>query len=216
MTVQSSHEAVSALLPWYANSTLTAEESAVVKQHLESCAQCAEELQLFYAVGVVMTEAADNAPPVTASLAKTFSAIDDLEKRPQEGRRGFAAWFDALWNPPAPLARLVFAGQLAAILLLGVLLMLPAPEQPFNTLSGTGAGAVSGTRLTMMFSPGVTEEAMRRALLEVDARIVAGPSALGVYVVEVPIKPEQDSKIEAVIARLRLNAKTVRFVEREP
>jgi hypothetical protein len=88
-------------------------------------------------------------------------------------------------------------------------------ERPFTTLSGP-PGATSGVRLTIMFQPSVTEEAMRQALLDIEGNVVSGPSALGVYIVQIPATPDDDRAIQALIDKLRSHANVVRFVEREP
>jgi hypothetical protein len=57
---------------------------------------------------------------------------------------------------------------------------------------------------------------MRKLLLDTEATIVSGPSAQGVYVVELSGKPVNDPAVDAVIDTLRKKTDAVRFVEREP
>jgi hypothetical protein len=66
-----------------------------------------------------------------------------------------------------------------------------------------------------MFHATVTEEAMRQTLLSVGGRIVSGPSALGVYIVQIPAR-DDDRDVQAIVDTLRSNTNVVRFVEREP
>jgi hypothetical protein len=219
MTLQSSHDTVSELLPWYANATLSPEESAVVEQHLESCIHCRQELRVLREMAATMSDDAENAPPVESSLAKTLSAIDALqreENRPP-ARFNLFRWLSSLWSGAVPPVRLVLAAQLGAILLLGVLLILSRQHEPsFTTLSGGSDPTARGARLTLIFSPNITEDTMRKLLLDTEATIVSGPSAQGVYVVELSGKPVNDPAVDAVIDTLRKKTDAVRFVEREP
>jgi hypothetical protein len=114
------------------------------------------------------------------------------------------------------MARTLLAAQLALIVALAVAISLNRrADQTFTTASG-GAGETAGVRLTVMFAPTATEEAIRTALQNVDAGIVSGPSAAGVYVVQLRGRAEDDPAVDQAIQTLRSESPVVRFVEREP
>jgi putative zinc finger protein len=212
MKLETSHDTVMELLPWYVNATLSPAERTVVEKHLETCADCREELQSLSQVSAVISEGVEATPSVDASLARTFAAIDELERaKLSTKKRGLVGWLSALWTPSVPLARVAFATQLALILLMGIYLVLP--RDPYSTLSPPGSREV---HLDVTFAPTVTEEVMRRVILEVDGKIVSGPSVLGVYVIELSGVKDDDPKVDAVIDKLQKNAEAVRFVARQP
>jgi hypothetical protein len=67
-----------------------------------------------------------------------------------------------------------------------------------------------------MFQPGVANDVIQRTLSEVGGTVISGPSAQGVYVVELRRRSDNDTEIQGVLERLRSNAAVVRFAEREP
>jgi hypothetical protein len=218
MTRESSHDTVYELLPWYANQTLPTEECALVEQHVARCTHCMQELQHLYDIGAAMKEADVAAPPVNASLERTLSAIDnwDTNRRPGIWHR-LISWFHALWTPSIPMARVVFAAQLAIIFAFAALLIVPRlTEKSFNTLSGKGAAGNGGPLLNVIFEPNTTEQTIRQSLVDSGATIVSGPSALGVYVVELSGRKDNDPDVETQILKLRNKTGVVRFVERQP
>lgn len=218
MTRESSHETVFVLLPWYANQTLTTDECSLVEQHLTRCANCTQELQHLYDIGAAMKVADQTAPSVSSALDRTFQSIDAWENRRQQGFwRRVLAWFQTFWSPSVPMARLVFATQLAIILVFaGILVMPRMSNKAYTTLSGGGALGAGGPRLNILFEPQTTEGAMRQVLLESNVTIISGPSALGVYVVELSGRKDNDPAVDMEIERLRAKTGVVRFVERQP
>lgn len=216
MTAELSHDAVNELLPWYVNATLSPHERVVVERHLATCDACTRDVHSLSQVSSALGELTPT-PSVVSSLARTMAAVDGLE-RSQGGERGWwlSSWFQAFWNPSIPLARAALATQLAMILILiGLIASARMREQSFTTLSGPGAQS-GGARLTVIFEPSISEEALRTALLEIGGHVVSGPSAAGVYIVELPGGADDDSAVEAVITKLRGNRAVIRFVEREP
>ena len=218
MTRDSSHDTVHELLPWYANQTLPRDESALVEQHLSRCTQCMQELQHLYGVVAALKETDAAAPPVMESFDRTLAAIDDWEQTRQRGLSyRLTAWFRGLWTPSVPMARIVFAAQFAIILLMVGMILLPRWNRPsYSTLSSGDSGAAAGTKLSVVFEPTVTEATMRQLLMDVGGTVVSGPSAQGVYVIQLTGVTDTDPRVETAIAKLRSNATAVQFVERQP
>lgn len=95
------------------------------------------------------------------------------------------------FSVPVGLAATVLLTQTAMI---GALLSRP-PAASLAPLSASSAGS---TLLQITFKPQATEIQIRALLTSVQGSLVAGPGALGVYIVRVP-----DGQSAAVLARLR-------------
>ena len=149
-------------------------------------------------------------PPVPDALAETFARIDAHEQASSTGLLARVAE----WLRPAPV-RWALAAQMAVILALGGALLFRAPAPAdYVTLSGSTATS-DGVRLTVMLEPEATESAIRGALQEIDGTFVSGPSASGVYIVQIPVASDDEAAVDAAIERLQFSS-VVRFVEREP
>lgn len=168
---------VSELLPWYANGTLPAAQRSEVDRHLGACERCRAELAWITRLGADI-KAATPAPAGDLGLGRFLERIAPESnvlplRRPQRPR----------WMVPAlALAASVLVAQAVVI---GVL--LHDRQQTLHPLGG--APLARGTLLQVTFVPDATEMQIRTLLARVDARIVEGPGALGVYTVSVP--PEQ-------------------------
>ena len=221
------HRQVGELLPWYVNGTLGEREHGKVEDHLAGCPACQAEERACRRMAAATLAAAEAAPsPHPAQLGRLLDRIE-AEERAGGGR--LALLGAQLGAAPRPL-RLALLAQAAVIVLLAGLgawkMRAPAvvagaagPEgaATYRTLSdpvAPAAGspqAAGGARLRLMFSPGATEREIRALLLGVHGEIVAGPSPVGAYTVEVPARGEPAG---AVLARLRSEAQVV-FAEPE-
>jgi hypothetical protein len=163
-----------------------------------------------------MVEQEVNVPDTEATLAKTLQAVDKWEKaKTPAAAWSLANWLKAIWNPSMPVARLVFAAQLALIVLLAAIALVPRRVGPeYQTTSGhvTTRG---GTQLTISFNPNSALEQVNTVLNLVGATVVSGPSAQGMYVIELPIAAEKQEEVQAAIKKLR-SSEAVRFVELQP
>jgi hypothetical protein len=210
------HQRVWDLLPWYANETLPDAERRTVEAHLADCARCREEIVACQSLGEAIRRTEEPVPAVhPARLARLMERID------AEERSGGRGWQRALLTPwrglaallrmTPPLARGALVAQLVFLVALSGLLVRwsslpeePAPAAPaYQTLSeSVPAPATPETtaRLRLVFAKGTTEREVRDLLLGIRGQIVAGPSALGVYTVEVPAGPDP---LDKVLAHLR-------------
>lgn len=117
-------------------------------------------------------------------------------------------WFGTLGLRPPALALsaaivlIVQAGVIAALLI-----QAPAQQMPLNgTVAASSADQVL---LTVAFKPEATEQALRQVLAAVQAQIVGGPSALGLYTVAVP-----GARADGAVAQLRDAKSVVESVQR--
>jgi len=219
MTRETSHETVSPLLPWYANGTIGESDRELVERHLPTCDECREELAFLQGVDETTSELAAGlpVPDVGAALAKTMTEIDEWERARSHAPMGrLAAFFDALWNPQPLLARAVLAAGLV-LALAGGWLVLSQPREPqFTTLSGGPASTAGGPLVSVVFQPSITEETLRRTLLDAGATVVSGPSVTGVFVVKLALDPNDSRAVDSAIDKLRANTSVIRFAERQP
>lgn len=208
------HKRVWDLLPWYVNGTLLDTERRTVESHLAECPRCRDEIVTCQRLGEAIRQTEEIAPAVhPARLARLMERIDDHER--DRGRH----WLQALLAPwrglasvvraTPPLARGALMAQLAVLAVLAGLLLrspqpptaAPAPAREYQTLSQNGPATATATaRLRLVFAQGTTEQEVRDLLLGIRGQIVAGPSALGVYTVEIPAGPDP---LEKVLSHLR-------------
>lgn len=213
------HNAVQALLPWYATRRLPRDELARVEAHLAHCPRCQAELEWerkLQAAHNKISErgelgSTDLLPDVERGLAALRQQIEatprlrgrrrawlrglgDRFERWREGRRDrWHRWHDR-WHDSAAWLRWVLGAQFVVMALLAAALLLPiAPTETYRAL-GTPASAKAGNAV-VMFAPGASEQQVRSALQHSGARLVDGPTASGAYVVHV--------QSAAVLARLR-------------
>jgi len=195
-----------ALLAWYVNGTLDTSEHARVERHLTECLRCRREVQRLREFQAAMMHEV-SVPALEQALAGAHARLDEFEQR----------WRPAVlmrqlkksWSTAPPVVRGALAAQLVLIAGLALALTLPRePPAPYRTLSAPAATTPGAATISVVFD-GATQEAELRALITgVGARIVGGPSAAGVYTVEVASGLENEA-----IAQLRANP-GVRFAER--
>ena len=181
------------LLPWLANGTLYGEERAAVEAHLTDCETCRSELQLLRD----LRETIRAEPPADAGDLGLQRLLQAVRK---EGKTQAAR---PRWLIPAALAASL------VIVVQTVMLLQPAPPAPvYAPLSGESAGR--GV-LQVEFMPDAREADLRNLLRDAGARIVDGPSAVGLY--RLAIAPGRDP--QRVLEQLRLHKSLVRHVALE-
>ena len=119
-------------------------------------------------------------------------------------------WFAWLDLTPGP-ARWALGLQTALVLMLGIaLLITPTERGVYQTMSSGAPPLVTDQALLkVVFADDITEKELRGLLQGIDAQIVAGPSAIGVYTVRVS---KADTDVQRAVTGLRAQAK-VRLVE---
>jgi hypothetical protein len=219
------HQEVIELLPWYVNATLSEPERRDVNEHLASCTPCQAELEQLNAVQLAVVESAEELPaPSESRLKQAMAQIDELERARQPARARSASWWSVLkdrvgdallgWCGPMPnFARAVVAAQFLLIVGLAGGLGYSLWNRQFSTLSGT-AQNTGGAKIAVRFNESITEAQLRQLLKEIRGKIVDGPSALGIYTIEVPIPPEETAEIDGLLQSLRSKQQVVTYVEK--
>lgn len=194
----SEHAAADVLLPFYVNGTLHGEELAFVEQHVLACEACRQEadwLRLVYAACAASPLLQDAAHAVSAAHAGSASHGPVEYSHAQHGIR---RRIREDWRRTRPWTRWLIAAQLAAIAVLGGIVTTEAPVAPYRTLGGGNASAHMRDTVAVMFDPSISAAELRRIVLAANARIVDGPSATDVFVLEVP-----PDRIRPALALLR-------------
>lgn len=168
------------LLPWYANGTLNAEDTAWVERYLDEHPQSRAELDWYRSLQQKLEEAAP-AVPETIGLAKAMTLIRGDRPSFAEKVSAFFASFGL--RPGAALAGLaIFAVQGAVILSL-----MNAREDDASEIRALRASTVDdGPMLKLNFAPEAKEAEIRHLLVSVQGRLTGGPGQLGDYYVAVP------------------------------
>lgn len=212
-------------LAWYVNETLEAEETDRVEDHLATCDACRGEVAELRSLQQAVVQRASQVPePSEAVFERVMERVEAYEAGRVRIGRLFGKLLsrllpplEMLWQPalrPAvAVAVLVILLQAVAI---GGLLTRETPTARYRTLTGGAVTEAPGPKLQIAFQGETPEQAIRDLLLEVDAKLVGGPSALGIYVVALHPELRDEEAINSVVARLRARSDVVRFVERLP
>lgn len=196
------HRDVVELLPWYANGTLRPGQRQDLESHLKDCPECSRELDELRTLQSSVASAAEHAPePSPFLFTRALARVEEYER--DKARR---RW----WQLSPGLARAVIAAQFVVILVAGGLLL--HRERQFATMSGPPAGTASGPRIVLGFQEGVPEQTMRQVIRGLNGNIVAGPSALGLYTIELP--PNRD--VDQLLDQLRQNRGVIRLAALQP
>jgi hypothetical protein len=215
------HQAVQELLPWYAASQLPPEESQRVQQHLQTCAQCRQELEWerdmrAEAAAATASAALPDGVDMERALARLMPALgpqqhaatgngggaltaapaEPAASAPGAVAAGLPWWRTAAANQPSWL-RWTVAAQWVAIVGLLVFLVRPGDEVPAYRVLGSSVS--NGGNMVVVFQPGATERDLRRILQTQGARVVDGPTVTDAYLLHVPVA-SRDRALQALRA----------------
>lgn len=176
------HQQILELLPWFVNGTLNEREQSMLNEHLKGCGECSHEVEILIETSKVFH--ATTEPPKDSIGQARSDFLQQLEGRSE------TAGFRARWMIPA---------SVAACLLIAALFMGPLSrqEETFNTLGNNVSN--SGPVIQLVFHPDTPERAIRSLVLRDQGHIISGPTAQGVYRLELPL----DKDPQWVLERLK-------------
>jgi anti-sigma factor RsiW len=189
-----------ALLPWYANGTLSAADRAIVSTHLQDCPSCRTELEELVLMNQQIKQAVSAGPVPSTSLAQTvLSRVRQEAQRGQEQVRPASPVMtesDAFIPNIDRWLRNLFVPQwvptLVAMFLVaqfGVLLWTLSQPSPSSDSGGSvtsrGLGSPAA-RLRVEFQPSASMQQIQTLLQDVRGRVVDGPTVEGFYIIEIP------------------------------
>lgn len=216
---------IEALLPWYVSGTLDREEEARVTRYLEAHPEMAPLVALTReerdetiagneAVGAPSRHALNRlmAQVGEAERARGHAptpATGSLLSRLVDRVAGF------LQGLAPPQLAFVAAAALALIVAQGVTLgVMMGPSDPggYTTASGgTDAPTAAGTFALVRFAPGATAAAISEMLIDMEASIVDGPKAGGIYRLRIAATVLDEAAAKARLARVLARADLVTF-----
>ena len=82
------HDEIEALLPWYANGTLTVAETATVERHLAHCPACRADLEQCRALATAVQRNEESWQPAPGGFDRLMAEIDRLEAKPTPAKTG--------------------------------------------------------------------------------------------------------------------------------
>lgn len=198
------HQAVQELLPWFASDQLAPDEAQRVQEHLQTCAQCRQDLEWERDMRTEAASAGDALPAgvdMERALAKLMPALGPQEQSAPApatapGPRPVSWWRAVAANQPSWL-RWTVAAQWVAIIGLGALLLRPDSDPaPYRVL---GSAISNGGNLVVVFQPNTSERDLRRVLQAQGARVVDGPTVTDAYLLTVPAA-NRDRALQAMRA----------------
>lgn len=220
------HAALVELLPWYANGTLGGRERRLVEDHLGKCSSCARELEQLGVLSALATEIAAASPdPSMAPLDRALDSIDAIDPervyRPSLLVTPFwqkmVDWWASWWQPMPTLARAVVVVQ--AFLLVVAIGLLGSVWRSTDSLVTAGAtrppAEENRVRLLLGFQETASAADVAATIRSLGGTIVAGPSSIGLYTVEIPRPSAGVSELDALVVSLREQRGILSFVEVE-
>lgn len=207
------------LLPWIANESAAARDTARVEGHLRDCRECQEELAFQRQLReAIRSEEAVVLAPQT-SLQKLMQRIDSVaDMDDEDGTTQVAAEPVVARGEPPRWRWLPIAAALQGIaiaVLLSALWLQSRNELAagrYSVLTTPTAAVADGPVIRVVFAGNIALDDMNRVLRSIDAQIIAGPSEAGVYTLGLPAAAADKAGVERAVAHLRADGR-VMFAE---
>ncbi|MGE5240612.1 MAG: anti-sigma factor family protein [Bacteroidota bacterium] len=186
------------LLPWYVNGTLANGERQDVEAHLQSCERCRQEVAWLQNLRTQVKDDTASSPGELGlhRLLREAKAPRSVARQPRQ-------W----WRPALAAAAVLIVIQSAVLI---NVMNRPAAITPL------GGPVAEGVVLQVKFAPDATEAQIRQLLQQVQASLISGPGALGVYRVRLEgVTIAQDQAIQHVINELTGRRDVITYAARE-
>ena len=214
-TSENEHETIAELLPWLINDRLSVEESARVDAHLQHCEKCRSQINHLQAVNKHLAEEETVWKPSSAHFSSILSALDRIEAAsPKEAKTqiSLAGLFKGLLQTPSPIRWALALESVAIVTLLTVVNSSPQKNSHpdlYQTLSDSPKETPTPamTRIRLLLSETMTIAELTQLLQQTDTQFRHGPSALGLFIVEV----SQDKTVQ--ILRILKNHQGIRLAQ---
>lgn len=216
-TRYSEHQVISLLLPWYVNNTLGTDENDRVEIHLKSCLVCRIELANLQKLSVFVNQEDD----VDTAVQAAFSQLKNRIHENQRETKRSVSFFDDLASHFKQLASIQKTKKLiqrnpgfvlATVFSCAFLLLLPDYlsvgrmfDNNFQTLSSSHRVATGKNEIRLVFAKNLSEQQIKRIVASIDGKIVAGPTAQGVYRVRIGLEnvAMTRAEISKIVSSLR-------------
>jgi anti-sigma factor RsiW len=214
MTSSSEFEAMQQLVPLYVNGSLSAHEKIRFEQELwrnrALRQECAEFQEIEAAFRAMEQEAF---PDLDATLDTLTSRVTREARRFAAQRQAELEAHTVAQRLRAMLAMPRLAWALAGVQLAIIAGLVANPSLTADTARlqslSESAGTHAARRFNVVFSDDASQAGMRALLQEMQARIVDGPTAVGLMTIEI-----RDEQVDTQMLLMKLRAsKLVRFAE---
>ena len=158
------------LLPWYVNGTLGEAERQQLEAAMANNPELKQEMLWLQQFQTSLHQQDIPAPPGELGWMRLRKEIRK-EKTNNWRRWGMGA---------ATAATILFSVQL------GMMMNKPQPDIQVLSSSATGVNLEHHWQLQIAFTPEATAADIQQLLSDIDARIIDGPSAIGLYRIAVP------------------------------
>jgi len=204
MSTHDTHTRIVELMPWYLNGTLPEHERRLVDEHISECLPCRKAINDERRLRALVTASSSSPDSLEHGLDRLLRRIDRDARapaRPAQYRYGLAL--------AASLAA-------AAIAFWAMWPIAPSRDGEFATLSS--AGDARASRADVVFREGTSPAAVDAVMREIGATVVAGPSAIGRYTIELPdgTAAEAERRLETLRANPDVRLVAPAFAEGEP
>jgi hypothetical protein len=214
----SAHRQAWDLIPWIVNGSAPESELLVVQAHLDSCADCRQELEFQRQLQAAMAVPSSIEIDVRDSWQRLRSRLGAAARPEAAARNGQrrARGSGKVWMPWLVAAMVVQAIGLGA---LGAAwwsrpttpgAMPAGAASAYRTLSAPEASVQPAT-IRVVFAPDVTVAQVQGMLAAARLQVRAGPSEVGVWTLG-PAGDSSQAATEAVLRELRAQSE-VRFAE---
>jgi hypothetical protein len=179
------NQELEALLPWYLNNTLSADE----RQQVENWLQESEQAQDALAQLQLIQKQVQDEDAITAPVDMGWQRFKQQLpiSAPQTNQSSFR------WQ------RLVATAAAVVIAVQFALLINLQDNQDTRLLSGDGTivtAPVTGLLIKVMPADDANWQALQALLLQADATIIAGPSAMGLLTLHITDSPESSAQVQ--------------------
>lgn len=210
------------LLPFYHNGRIAVADRARVEAALQASPELRRRLDLIAEeadIAIAMNEAVRGPSPraFEALMAKIEAEPKAVAHRVEQVRRGFMERLGGLIAALSP-RKLAYASALAVAIIAaqGVVITGLVPGGPgapqYQTASAPAVPAGDGTFVLVSFAPDAKASAIAELLKSVNASIVEGPRASGLYRVRIGDKTLPKAEAERILATLQAAGSVVAFV----
>lgn len=210
-----------ALLPWYAAGTLSEAERALVERALAEDPALRDELAVLRDLGETVRESSDRIAAPAGDVDRVLGRIELAERTAKIEREMRGSLMERIVEGlrlafAPPMARALATAAALAIVVQTVVIVGLVSDQNgggYQMATAPAVEQVLGKRLIVSFSEAASVAAVNDLLQDLGARVVDGPNADGIYVIELT-NPGAD--LDAAIADLRGRGDLVRFVAGAP
>jgi len=205
------------LIPWIVNGSAAEAERLAAQAHLESCADCRQELEFQRQLQAAMAVQSTAEIDMRDSWQRLRSRLDAAARPesapggPQRARGAGRSWMP--WLAAAMVVQALGLGALGAAWWSRPLPVASSPAGSagaYRTLSAPQAAPPAAT-IRVVFAPDVTVAQLQAMLAAARLQVRAGPSEVGVWTLG-PAADSSQAATEAVLRELRAQSQ-VRFAE---